>query len=85
MRVSGAAFRSQSLTLPSLLARERSFRHRTFSTTQRDADPSRLRMSTVTTNLAFGITSTTTYEPPFALARRFTTLDHLTNVSSRVF
>lgn len=41
-------------------------------------------MSTVTTNLAFGITSTTTYEPPFALARRFTTLDHLTNVISRV-
>lgn len=29
-------------------------------------------MATVTTNLAFGITSTTTYEPPFALARRFT-------------
>ncbi|KAI5475194.1 hypothetical protein MNV49_001847 [Pseudohyphozyma bogoriensis] len=36
-------------------------------------------MSTVTTNLAFGITSTTTYEPAFALARRFTTLDHMTN------
>lgn len=36
-------------------------------------------MATVTTNLAFGITSTTTYEPAFALARRFTTLDHFTN------
>ncbi|KAI5479844.1 hypothetical protein MNV49_002402 [Pseudohyphozyma bogoriensis] len=36
-------------------------------------------MAAVTTNLAFGLTSSTTYEPPFALARRYTTLDHLTN------
>lgn len=36
-------------------------------------------MATVTTNLAFGITCSTTYEPPFALARRFTTLDHILN------
>ncbi|KAI5475338.1 hypothetical protein MNV49_001607 [Pseudohyphozyma bogoriensis] len=36
-------------------------------------------MASVTTNLAFGVTSSTTYEPPFALARRYTTLDHLTN------
>ena len=36
-------------------------------------------MASQTTNLAFGITSSTTYEPPYALARRYTTLDHLTN------
>ncbi|KAL8286562.1 hypothetical protein RQP46_004579 [Phenoliferia psychrophenolica] len=36
-------------------------------------------MASVTTNLAFGVTSSTTYEQPYALARRYTTLDHLTN------
>ncbi|KAI5478195.1 hypothetical protein MNV49_005362 [Pseudohyphozyma bogoriensis] len=36
-------------------------------------------MAAVTTNLAFGVTASTTYELPFALARRFGTLDHLTN------
>lgn len=36
-------------------------------------------MAAVTTNLAFGITASTTYELPFALARRYGTLDHLTN------
>lgn len=41
-------------------------------------------MASVTTNLAFGVTSSTTYEQPYALARRYTTLDHLTNVSRRV-
>jgi alkanesulfonate monooxygenase SsuD/methylene tetrahydromethanopterin reductase-like flavin-dependent oxidoreductase (luciferase family) len=34
-------------------------------------------MAAVTKNLAFGITASTTYEPPYALARRFTTVDHL--------
>lgn len=33
----------------------------------------------VTKNLAFGITASTTFEPPFSLAKRFSTLDHLTN------
>jgi alkanesulfonate monooxygenase SsuD/methylene tetrahydromethanopterin reductase-like flavin-dependent oxidoreductase (luciferase family) len=37
-----------------------------------------LLISTVTTNLAFGITASTTFEPPFLLAKRFSTLDHLT-------
>jgi alkanesulfonate monooxygenase SsuD/methylene tetrahydromethanopterin reductase-like flavin-dependent oxidoreductase (luciferase family) len=34
-------------------------------------------MVSVTKNLSFGITASTTYEQPFALARRFSTLDHL--------
>lgn len=32
----------------------------------------------VTKNLAFGITHSVTYEAPYSLARRFSTLDHLT-------
>lgn len=36
-------------------------------------------MGAVTKSLSFGITASTTYEPPFILARRFSTLDHLTN------
>lgn len=36
-------------------------------------------MASVTKSLSFGITASTTYEPPFLLARRFATLDHLTN------
>lgn len=36
-------------------------------------------MAHVTKNLSFGITATTSYEHPYALARRFSTLDHLTN------
>jgi len=35
-------------------------------------------MAAVTEHLGFGITFSTTYEPPFALARRLSTLDHLT-------
>jgi alkanesulfonate monooxygenase SsuD/methylene tetrahydromethanopterin reductase-like flavin-dependent oxidoreductase (luciferase family) len=35
-------------------------------------------MSVVTKNLSFGITASTTFEPPFLLAKRFSTLDHLT-------
>lgn len=35
-------------------------------------------MAAVTKSLSFGITSSTTYEHPFSLARRFSTLDHLT-------
>ena len=35
-------------------------------------------MASVTKSLSFGITASTTYEPPFLLARRFSTLDHLT-------
>lgn len=35
-------------------------------------------MAAVTTNLGFGITGNTTYEAPYLLARRFSTLDHLT-------
>lgn len=34
-------------------------------------------MAAVTKNLAFGITASTTYEPPYAMARRFSTVDHL--------
>jgi len=34
-------------------------------------------MAAATKNLAFGITASTTYEAPYALARRFTTVDHL--------
>lgn len=35
-------------------------------------------MAQVTKNLGFGATFSTTYEPPFAFARRASTLDHLT-------
>ncbi|KAH8810701.1 luciferase-like domain-containing protein [Xylogone sp. PMI_703] len=35
-------------------------------------------MAAVTKNLCFGVTVSTTYEHPFQLARRFSTLDHLT-------
>src|SRR5690606_9751677 len=35
-------------------------------------------MAAVTTHLGFAITFSTTYEPPFAWARRLSTLDHLT-------
>ncbi|KAF4627801.1 hypothetical protein G7Y89_g10349 [Cudoniella acicularis] len=35
-------------------------------------------MAAVTKSLGFGITSCTTFEPPFLLAKRFSTLDHLT-------
>ncbi|WP_053218391.1 LLM class flavin-dependent oxidoreductase [Virgibacillus senegalensis] len=36
-------------------------------------------MAQATEHLAFAITVSTTYEPPFGNARRFSTLDHLTN------
>ncbi|GAA1749658.1 MULTISPECIES: LLM class flavin-dependent oxidoreductase [Streptomonospora] len=36
-------------------------------------------MASATTHLGFGITASTSYEHPYALARRFTTLDHLTS------
>lgn len=36
-------------------------------------------MAAVTKNLAFGITASTSFEQPFLLAKRFSTLDHLTN------
>ncbi|KAL6352203.1 hypothetical protein LRP88_14647 [Fusarium phalaenopsidis] len=36
-------------------------------------------MAAVTDTLAFGVTASTTFEPPFSLAKRFSTLDHLTN------
>ena len=36
-------------------------------------------MAAVTKNLAFGITATTSFEQPFLLAKRFATLDHMTN------
>lgn len=36
-------------------------------------------MAAVTKNLAFGITASTTYEQPYSLARRFSTVDHLSN------
>lgn len=35
-------------------------------------------MAAVTKKLSFGVTASTTYENPFLLARRLTTLDHLT-------
>ena len=35
-------------------------------------------MAYATQNLGFGVTVNTTYEPPFLLARRISTLDHLT-------
>lgn len=36
-------------------------------------------MAAVTRHLAFGVTCSATYELPYMLARRFSTLDHLTN------
>ncbi len=36
-------------------------------------------MAYATTNLGFGVTVSTSYEHPYLLARRFSTLDHLTN------
>ena len=36
-------------------------------------------MAAVTENLGFGITCTLSYEPPYTLARRLSTLDHLTS------
>jgi FMN-dependent oxidoreductase (nitrilotriacetate monooxygenase family) len=36
-------------------------------------------LAAATTTLGFGVTSSTTYEPPYALARKFSTVDHLTN------
>jgi len=36
-------------------------------------------MAAVTSHLCFGVTANTTYEPPYLLARRFSTLDHLTS------
>ena len=36
-------------------------------------------MAAVTEHLGFGITFSTSYEPPFGFARRMSTLDHLTN------
>ena len=35
-------------------------------------------MATVTENLAFGVTCTLSFEPPYPFARRMSTLDHLT-------
>ncbi|KAF2198708.1 Nitrilotriacetate monooxygenase component A/pristinamycin IIA synthase subunit A [Delitschia confertaspora ATCC 74209] len=35
-------------------------------------------MAAVTKNLSFAITASTSFEPPFVLAKRFSTLDHLT-------
>ncbi|KAF7555447.1 hypothetical protein G7Z17_g2160 [Cylindrodendrum hubeiense] len=36
-------------------------------------------MAAVTKSLSFGLTSSTTYESPYLLARKYATLDHLTN------
>lgn len=36
-------------------------------------------MAAATTYLGFGVTSTTAYDHPYSLARKFTTLDHLTD------
>lgn len=36
-------------------------------------------MAAVTKNLGFAITTSTSYEAPYVVARRFSTLDHLTN------
>ncbi|KJX94991.1 xenobiotic compound monooxygenase like protein [Zymoseptoria brevis] len=36
-------------------------------------------MAAVTKNIVFGITASTTYEAPYALARKFSTVDHLTD------
>jgi alkanesulfonate monooxygenase SsuD/methylene tetrahydromethanopterin reductase-like flavin-dependent oxidoreductase (luciferase family) len=35
-------------------------------------------MAAATQNLTFGITASTSFEPPFLLAKRFSTLDHMT-------
>lgn len=35
-------------------------------------------MAAVTKNLSFAITASTSFEPPFLLAKRFSTLDHMT-------
>ncbi|RJE23496.1 xenobiotic compound monooxygenase [Aspergillus sclerotialis] len=35
-------------------------------------------MAAATQNISFGVTASTTYEPPFHLARRLSTVDHLT-------
>lgn len=35
-------------------------------------------MAAVTENLGFAITTSTSYEAPFVIAKRFSTLDHLT-------
>ncbi|KAF4973208.1 hypothetical protein FSARC_460 [Fusarium sarcochroum] len=36
-------------------------------------------MAAATESIGFGVTSSTTYEQPYSLARKFSTLDHLTN------
>lgn len=36
-------------------------------------------MASVTENLGFAITTSTSYEAPYVVAKRFSTLDHLTN------
>lgn len=36
-------------------------------------------MAAVTKNLTFGITVSTSFESPFVLAKRFSTLDHMTD------
>jgi long-chain alkane monooxygenase len=36
-------------------------------------------MAAVTSDIGFGVTSNTTYEPPYLFARRASTLDHLTH------
>jgi alkanesulfonate monooxygenase SsuD/methylene tetrahydromethanopterin reductase-like flavin-dependent oxidoreductase (luciferase family) len=36
-------------------------------------------MAAATKNLGFGVTITTTYEQPYHLARRLSTVDHLSN------
>lgn len=35
-------------------------------------------MAAATTNIGFGVTISTTYEQPYHLARRLSTIDHLT-------
>lgn len=35
-------------------------------------------MASVTENLGFAITTSTSYEAPYVVAKRFSTLDHLT-------
>jgi alkanesulfonate monooxygenase SsuD/methylene tetrahydromethanopterin reductase-like flavin-dependent oxidoreductase (luciferase family) len=36
-------------------------------------------MAAATENIGFGVTASTTYDAPYALARRFSTVDHLSN------
>jgi alkanesulfonate monooxygenase SsuD/methylene tetrahydromethanopterin reductase-like flavin-dependent oxidoreductase (luciferase family) len=36
-------------------------------------------MAATTSSIGFGVTVSTTYEPPYHLARRLSTIDHLTN------